>query len=431
MSDNQLPNEPLGAGQPGSSSSIGTSDAFDQAAPIARESLNEEIAGSGPSPSSDDGFLARRRHRKAAQVPYWDRPKPVRNLNWFLGKLGSTLIILGVLIFLFVGYQLWGTGIEAAQSQNRLEDKFSQTTQTTAPTSPSEPAPIPDPVVINNGDPMAILEMPTLGVTKYVVAGVETADLKKGPGHYPNTPFPGELGNAAIAGHRTTYGEPFRQLDELQTGDPIIVTDLLGRRFVYLVTEQIIVQPEDSWVVNTVDPTVAKLTLTTCHPEFSAKQRLIVFATLDASQSDPAVDPAAVYSANVGTSSGLDELNTSPTDTQTPGVDQEPDANIVGGSTTEVPTGDIATENGSPESSNISDQQDSEDVFNKGWFSDPDAYPQVALWLFIEFLIIMGAWQIAKRFRNRAIGVAVGFIPAVVTLYFIFQNVNRLLPPNL
>ena len=102
-----------------------------------------------------------------------------------------------------------------------------------------------------------------------------------------------------------------------------------------------------------------------------------------------------------------------------------------GGSTTEVPTGDIATENGSPESSNISDQQDSEDVFNKGWFSDPDAYPQVALWLFIEFLIIMGAWQIAKRFRNRAIGVAVGFVPAVVTLYFIFQNVNRLLPPNL
>jgi sortase A len=206
--------------------------------------------------------------------------------------VGSSLIILGFLIFLFVGYQLWGTGIEAAQSQNRLENKFSQTAQTTVPTS--EPVPSPDPVVIDNGDPMALLEIPTLGVTKYVVAGVETDDLKKGPGHYPYTPFPGELGNAAIAGHRTTYGEPFRPLDDLNPGDPIIVTDLLGRRFVYLVTEQLIVQPEDSWVVNTVDPTVAKLTLTTCHPEFSARQRLIVFATLDPTQSDPVDTPAAI-----------------------------------------------------------------------------------------------------------------------------------------
>ncbi|MFM7870407.1 MAG: class E sortase, partial [Actinomycetota bacterium] len=192
--------------------------------------------------------------------------------------MGISLISLGILLFLFVGYQLWGTGIEAAQSQNQLENTFENTVNPIVPSSEpggstNDPGPGRDPVVLEEGDPVAILEMPTLGVKKYVVAGVETADLKKGPGHYPSTPFPGELGNAAIAGHRTTYGEPFRQLDELAPGDPIIVTDLLGREFVYKVTEQRIVQPEDSWVVDTVDPTVATLTLTTCHPEFSARQR--------------------------------------------------------------------------------------------------------------------------------------------------------------
>lgn len=431
MSDDHRPNTPEGAGPDEIPTSTGPADAFDQASPISRvgaenDALNGPTSSSDPQSSpSTSGWLDRRRQRRSAQVPYWDRPKPRRDLNWFLGKVGTSLIVLGVLIFLFVGYQLWGTGIEAAQSQNRLEGKFDQIAQTTIPSSSSEPETIPDPVVIENGDPMAILEMPTLGVTKYVVAGVETDDLKKGPGHYPYTPFPGELGNAAIAGHRTTYGEPFRNLDDLKPGDPIIVTDLLGRRFVYSVTQQLIVQPEDSWVVNTVDPTVAMLTLTTCHPEFSAKQRLIVFATMDTSQSDPVSSPASLYSANVGLSSGLDELEngaaagTPSSDTVSADPNDQPGANIVN-----APATDVASESASSGTSG-------DDVFNKGWFSDSDAYPQVALWILIEILVIMGAWQVAKRFRNRGIGYAVGFVPAVVVLYFIFQNVNRLLPPNL
>lgn len=415
MSQDQDPNTPEGAGQPRSFESEAATDAFDQASPISRVAPENETSNAAVESAS----TSRRQRQRAARIPYWDRPRQPRNLNWLLGKVGSSLIILGFLIFLFVGYQLWGTGIEAAQSQNRLEDKFSQIAQTTAPTSPSEPVSSPDPVVIDNGDPMALLEIPTLGVTKYVVAGVETDDLKKGPGHYPYTPFPGELGNAAIAGHRTTYGEPFRQLDDLNPGDPIIVTDLLGRRFVYLVTEQLIVQPEDSWVVNTVDPSVAKLTLTTCHPEFSARQRLIVFATLDPSQSDPVSSPASIYSADVGLSSGLDELDP---DTGTTEVDPEAGANIV-----DSPDSSISEDSETAVTTN----QQTNDVFNKGWFSDSDAYPQVAIWILIEILIIMGAWQIAKRFRNRGIGIAIGLIPAAVTLYFIFQNVNRLLPPNL
>jgi sortase A len=72
-----------------------------------------------------------------------------------------------------------------------------------------------------------------------------------------------------------------------------------------------------------------------------------------------------------------------------------------------------------------------QDVFDKGWFSDPSAVPHVIAWALIEILIVLGAWQIAKRLRNRAIGIAVGIVPFFVVLYFVFQNVNRLLPPNL
>lgn len=297
-------------------------------------------------------------------------------------------------MFLFVGYQLWGTGIEAAQSQQRLESSFEEL-------SPADTASTQGPIVVAEGDPIASIEMPAIGVKKYVVAGVETADLKKGPGHYPDTPFPGELGNSAIAGHRTTYGEPFRRLDELSVGDEIIVTDLIGRRFIYLVTDQKIVSPSDSWVVDTVDWSKATLTLTTCHPEFSAKQRLIVFATLDTSLSDVAVDPAATYrkTTDAGSSDG-----------------SPPDTSVVDDSAL------ISPEDASPPDA---------DVFDKGWFSDPSAFPHVAAWVIAEILIVLLCWSIAKRFRNRAIGAVVGVLPFFLVLYFVFQNVNRLLPPNL
>jgi sortase A len=74
---------------------------------------------------------------------------------------------------------------------------------------------------------------------------------------------------------------------------------------------------------------------------------------------------------------------------------------------------------------------ESADLLSRGWFSDPSAIPQTWLWAFVELLIVMGAWRVAKKFRNRIIGAAVGFIPFFVVLYFVFQNVNRLLPPNL
>ena len=125
----------------------------------------------------------------------------------------------------------------------------------------------------------------------YVVPGVDLNDLKKGPGHYPDTPLPGQLGNASIAGHRTTYGEPFRHIDQLQPGDEIIVTMLTGDRFVYEVASTEIVGPDDYYVVTTTDPTVAELTLTSCHPAFTARNRIAVHAFLKAEESAPVGAP--------------------------------------------------------------------------------------------------------------------------------------------
>jgi sortase A len=110
-----------------------------------------------------------------------------------------------------------------------------------------------------------------------VVQGTSTSDLRLGPGHYPGTPLPGQPGNSAIAGHRTTYGAPFYALDELHAGDPVFVTTTQGR-FCYQVTRNLVVNPSDVAVV--AQTSTPELTLTTCNPRFSATSRLVVQASL-------------------------------------------------------------------------------------------------------------------------------------------------------
>ena len=358
-----------------------------------------------------------------------------RDWYWFLGRLGQSLIVLGLLMFLFVGYQLWGTGIEESQAQDRLENQFRDLVEATpvAPigsdgpaTSPStdeptsepvEPEPSFTPVVVEEGDPVAVIDIPDLGVTKYVVAGVAASDLKKGPGHYPMTPQPGHLGNVAIAGHRTTYGEPFRDLDELETGDDIVVTDVAGRTFYYRVTESFVVQPEDSWVVATTDPSRALLTLTTCHPEFSAKQRLIVTAELDTTRSTTVDDRPFRYATE-------------------PVVVEASESTIVADdvvSTTEAPIDSLPASEPDPLiTPDVGAAVDVEiETFSEGWFSDPAAWPHVLGWTLVLLLVVFAGWYVYRRFASRLLAVTVAVAPFFVVLYFVFQNVNRLLPPNL
>ncbi|MBN1299495.1 MAG: class E sortase [Actinobacteria bacterium] len=115
--------------------------------------------------------------------------------------------------------------------------------------------------------------------TEWIVnAGTDIPALKKGPGHYTGTALPGETGRCVIAGHRTTYGAPFNRVDELQTGDEIIIETIGNEEFVYLVTEKEEVPPEDVGVLQQTEN--ATLALTTCAPKFYATRRLIVYAEL-------------------------------------------------------------------------------------------------------------------------------------------------------
>lgn len=124
-----------------------------------------------------------------------------------------------------------------------------------------------------------------------VVEGVGRDELRAGPGHHPHAGAPGDPGNLAVAGHRTSYGAHFGRLDELARGDLVHVTDHAGRRWTYAVAGHRIVDPGAWWVLAT-DPLrtgadTGTMTLTTCHPKWSAAQRLIVFARLTAA---PTVD---------------------------------------------------------------------------------------------------------------------------------------------
>ncbi|HEX2415252.1 MAG TPA: class E sortase [Thermoleophilaceae bacterium] len=125
------------------------------------------------------------------------------------------------------------------------------------------------------GDAIGKLEIPAIGVSEYVVEGTDTANLRKGPGHYPETPLPGEPGTVAVAGHRTTYGAPFRDLDKVERGDEIIFDTPFGR-FIYRVEEKRIVDDQDLSVLEPVG--YKRLLLSACHPLYSAAQRIIVFA---------------------------------------------------------------------------------------------------------------------------------------------------------
>jgi sortase A len=125
------------------------------------------------------------------------------------------------------------------------------------------------------GDAIARIEIPAIGVSEYVVEGTDTGSLRKGPGHYPETPLPGDPGTTAIAGHRTTYGAPFRRIDDLRPGQRIVI-DMPDGRFLYRVERTRIVDDQE---LSVLEPAGYKrLVLSACHPLYSAAERVIVFA---------------------------------------------------------------------------------------------------------------------------------------------------------
>lgn len=219
-----------------------------------------------------------------------------------LGAVGKLLIISGLLVLGFVGYQLWGTGLETSRGQSELTDELASDLGDTGVETDSEtlelseltevlaerdPVTAPPTAPPPEGEPIGIITIPRIDVQHVVVEGVSKADLKKGPGHYPGTPLPGQAGNSGIAGHRTTYGAPFNRIDELIPGDEIKVATPQGE-FTY----EVIAapgQPADGQAWYTVAPSQVevladmgddRITLTACHPKYSARERIIVHGVL-------------------------------------------------------------------------------------------------------------------------------------------------------
>lgn len=429
-----------------------------------------DASGAGtPSGATGAAGVRTGRVRRARTGRHRGEPLPPRDWRWGVGTLGRVLIAVGVLMFAFVGYQLWGTGIQTAQAQNRLEDEFNDLLEAsaTAPTTPAPVATVPASTVPDTpastvapdepppttappaplaplarpelGQPLGRITIASAGIDHIVIEGVRTNDLADGPGHFPETPLPGQLGNAAIAGHRTTHGQPFIDIDRVQPGDEIVVQTLAGQ-YVYLVESQQIVSPNDyQLVIPTIDPTVATLTLTSCHPKYSARQRIVVTARLDESRSAPVTEPwySATPPETTGVIPGDEEPTpdtataaTTPTDVADPGT-EVPATTVAGdGGDGDTPSSSIPAAADDADAGGTSSDA-GEELFENRWFSDPDAFGQVALWGAVLSLVALAATALSWRVGRNWVGALAGAMPFVVVLYFFFENVNRLLPPNL
>jgi sortase A len=296
------------------------------------------------------------------------------------------------LILLFVAYQLWGTTLYTNQQQSQLGDEFEArlasvdtaepTTSPGAALPADEPSltplgaaaePTSEPLLLGQG--VARIEIPKINADYTVVEGTDRESLKNGPGHYPETPLPGETGNAAIAGHRTTYGAPFYRLDELQPGDEIKTQTLKGS-FTYIVTEKTIVNPDATDVLEPKGDN--RLTLTTCHPKYSAAKRLIITAQLQETSSDQISE----YQAR------------------------------------ELPKGYDESQNGQ-----LSSEGDGEVM----GFHPPTS--ETYAWGFVLLLVGIGWWYEFRRKHSLSTWMA-GFVPFFVVLFFFYGGVEEMLPPG-
>ena len=360
-----------------------------------------------------------------------------------LGAIGHGLITTGVVVLLFVVFQLWGTNLQEARAQDDLRDEFDESladarTRLGAIGDPEprvvdaggvdhDPDALPAPVSTSTlpgglteevlryffpdeGDAVARIEIPSIGVDKIVISGVQVDDLRKGPGQYPGTATVGTEGNTSIAGHRTTYGAPFNRIDELAPGDEIHVTGVLGR-FTYRVMEptiaypeqiatvdaqgdgHIIVPPTATWVLD--DFADGRVTLTACHPKLSSRQRIIVAAELVDTPADaPAFDPATLV--------GLDD----------------------GGGPT-IPGEDDSGRDGSVPGPSRND-------LDEGLDGDRGAIPGAVAWMAAATALWVLAGVLGRRLFDvplRRVAVrAVVLVPVGLCLWFSFELIDRALP---
>jgi sortase A len=480
-------------------------------------------------------------------------------LRRIIAGTGRTFITIGVLLLLFVAYQLWGTGLQYSLAQDKARSDFESllaatgqdvpaadasggfddaslgvaplpdaiattdtvadtvartsdasepttaTNPTTQPKTTISPAVTAKPGVVvvplttttpTTASTIPEVTTPTLpkakpGRTKMkrpaknkqlarmviprikkdliVVEGAAAEDLKTGPGHYTGMPFPGEEGNVGIACHRTTFGQPCFNLDLLQTNDPIFFQAAYGT-FRYEVREQTIVGPKDKTVLAPAPPGSHWLTITTCHPKYTARQRLVIRAELVSEAVDtdlyfepeqavvtkpkptPTAPPTTVDEMTFDTTVNNTVPDTTSLETTVPdsvvtntvpntGPDTGPDT----GESVEdptisdtVPSTDVTPSTDEPlngsDAIEAANRNGSGPIWHFGWFTGARSFWfSTLLWIFVCAAIWFAAWMFAKNRRRVARiiiytgGFLILFLPA---LYVCFQNLTHLLPEN-
>ncbi len=309
-----------------------------------------------------------------------------------VGVLGRLLVAAGLLVLAFVAYQLWGTDLHEQAAQATLRQQLhevlageSPTTTQPGPTAPGQTT-VPPSTVAGTiapteqltpdiGGVVGEIDIPKLHVKKVVIQGVDLEELDQAPGHYPNTPFPGQAGNAAIAGHRTTYGAPFHNVDRLTKGDEIIVTTRQGT-FHYVVERVFIVDPYAAWVLDPDPDHPNALTLTACHPKYDLTQRIIVRASLKGTPAPKLPDQDRVQRAQV--------------------------------------TAQHAGDNGLADGSTGARK--------------PGAWTDTTLWGLLCAAIALAAWLLARRYGRRLVIYPAATLIFCVALYFFFENLTLVLP---
>lgn len=252
-------------------------------------------------------MTAERHRRRAVAVPGRRRRVSI------VGILGELLITAGVLVFLFLGWQLWLNDLIVGADQNSTGVALAHEWSTGPVAGDAIPTATPAPatgfgvpvVAVAPADAVefAVMYIPRFGAdyARSVSEGVGTAQVldKNGIGHYPGTQMPGETGNFAVAAHRTTHGAPFKELATLQVGDRIYVQTRDGY-YTYEFRGLEYVRPTGVGVLDPVPqsagatPTDRILTMTSCNPMFSATERIIAYASLESWQPTAAGAPAAI-----------------------------------------------------------------------------------------------------------------------------------------
>ena len=363
-------------------------------------------------------------------------------ISRILRRIGQSLITLGFLTLLFVVYQLWGTGFLTDRYQEGLESDFEELVVQVEEIESS-----PDQTSVEGesqldfaeflwraeGEAIAQLTIPTLDLSKTVVAGVGVEALRKGPGHYSETPLPGMPGNSSIAGHRTTWGAPFANINELKPGDEIKVQTVQGS-FTYRVVEQMggrgnfIISPDRIDVLEQdFDIYPNRLTLISCHPKLTARQRIIVVAELIGEPADyypPPKPPVFSLNLSLGIEGGAAQPAPEvPADTVTenlpppePLLDENPEAKS-------LVTEPVQVEPSSPGPEEVAETTS----FGEGLGGDRDALVPTIAWAIAVFMIGVTVVFVGTRWRRWPANL-IGFFPFIAAVAIWFFHLEKTLP---